>query len=87
MQTREVNISFGNLPAYPAKAHMPRGIYLVNSKTREKIAVNGCRRSDKQLDCQPFCNYVKYTEDELPRIADLRPYMSQIENQRKTLTW
>ena len=66
---------------------MPGCDYLVNSKTREKIAVNGCRHSSAKPECQPFCNYVKYTEDQLPLVADLRPYMPDIEDQRETLTW
>ena len=66
---------------------MAQGAYFVNTKTDEKFAVNGCQRSSGPLHCEPFCNYVKYSEEQLPETADLRRYMSEIEDQRHTNTW
>ena len=66
---------------------MSRGLYFVNAKTNQKIAVNGCERSTNSLDCQPFGDYVLYPEEKLPAIADLRPFMSPVENQLTTRSW
>ena len=66
---------------------MPRGLYFVNSQTNQKIPLNGVQRSTDRLDCDPFCNHVKLTEGQLPKVADLRRYMPEVENQLTTRSW
>jgi len=70
---------------------MPLKKFLINRFRNRKFRVNGLIRStrlpNKQSLCQAFSDHVLYTPDQLPPKADLRDYMTPVEDQSQIGSW
>ena len=60
-------------------------------KTGQRFRLNGdqetCHMPEKECLRKDFTQYVKYTQSQLPPKVDLRPWMTDIENQSSISSW
>lgn len=65
--------------------------YLHDRKTNQRYLLNGCVPStslpEKACLRKEFSQSVKYSAGQLPPKVDLRPWMTNIENQKTVNTW
>ncbi len=65
--------------------------FLINRNKNRKFRLNGLLHStrlpNKQRLCQAFSDHILYSPDQLPSKADLRDYMTPVENQSQIGSW
>lgn len=73
------------------KARIIKKTYLHNRKTNKRYRLNGdkdtSRKPAKDSLHKDFSQYIAYTVPQLPQKVDLRPWMTQIEDQSDTNSW
>jgi hypothetical protein len=65
--------------------------FLHHPKTNQRFRLNGDipsdRRPAKEALCKDFTQHIVYAESQLPSKADLRPWMTKIEDQSQINSW